>query len=227
MDADYSQIELRLLAHMSGDEKMIQAYNEHQDIHRMTAAQVLHIPPEEITPEQRSSAKAVNFGIIYGMSAFSLSNDLNITQKEAATYIKNYYGQYPRVEGFLNDCVDQAKEKGYSVTMYGRRRNIEELKASNFNQRSFGERVAKNMPIQGSAADIIKIAMIRVYDRLQREGLRSRLLLQVHDELLIEVYRPEQETVYRILVEEMMGAAQLSVPLEVDVHTGENWYEAK
>ena len=227
MDADYSQIELRLLAHMSGDEKMIAAYREHQDIHRITAAQVLHIPPEEVTPAQRSSAKAVNFGIIYGISAFALSGDLGISQKEAADYIKSYFAQYPRVEGFLKDCVEKAKSTGWGVTLFGRRRNIDELKASNFVQRSFGERVAKNMPIQGSAADIIKIAMVRVFERMEREGLRSRLLLQVHDELLVEVYRPEEARVRQILEEEMSGAAQLEVPLEVDIHTGENWYEAK
>ena len=227
MDADYSQIELRLLAHMSGDAKMIEAYNSGADIHRMTASQVMNIPFEEVTPEQRSSAKAVNFGIIYGMSAFSLSDDLGITTKEAAEYIEKYFAQYPSVKDFLDGCVASAKEKGYGETLFGRRRNIEELKASNFNQRSFGERVAKNMPIQGSAADIIKIAMIKVYQRMKQEGLRSRLIVQVHDELLIEVYRPEAERVRSILEEEMQGAMQLKVPLIIDVHTGENWYEAK
>lgn len=227
MDADYSQIELRLLAHMSGDAKMIEAYNSGADIHRMTASQVMNIPFEEVTPEQRSSAKAVNFGIIYGMSAFSLSDDLGITTKEAAEYIEKYFAQYPSVKDFLDGCVASAKEKGYGETLFGRRRNIEELKASNFNQRSFGERVAKNMPIQGSAADIIKIAMIKVYQHMKQEGLRSRLIVQVHDELLIEVYRPEAERVRSILEEEMQGAMQLKVPLIIDVHTGENWYEAK
>ncbi len=227
MDADYSQIELRLLAHMSGDEKMIAAYQSGADIHRMTASQVMNIPFDEVTPEQRSSAKAVNFGIIYGMSAFSLSDDLGITTKEAAEYIEKYFAQYPSVKDFLDGCVASAKEKGYGETLFGRRRNIEELKASNFNQRSFGERVAKNMPIQGSAADIIKIAMIRVYQRMKEEGLKSRLIVQVHDELLIEVYRPEAERVRVILEEEMQGAMQLKVPLIIDVHTGENWYEAK
>ncbi len=227
MDADYSQIELRLLAHMSQDEKMIEAYREKQDIHRMTAAQVLHIPPEEVTAAQRSSAKAVNFGIIYGISAFALGNDLGISSKQAAEYIKNYFAQYPSVESFLQGCVDKARKEGYGVTMFGRRRPIEELKDSNFVRRSFGERVAKNMPIQGSAADIIKIAMVRVQERLKREKMRSRLLLQVHDELLLEVYRPETEQVRRLLEEEMTGAAKLAVPLEVDIHTGENWYEAK
>ena len=227
MDADYSQIELRLLAHMSGDAKMIEAYNSGADIHRMTASQVMNIPFDQVTPEQRSSAKAVNFGIIYGMSAFSLSDDLGITTKEAAEYIEKYFAQYPSVKDFLDGCVASAKEKGYGETLFGRRRNIEELKASNFNQRSFGERVAKNMPIQGSAADIIKIAMIKVYQRMKAEGLKSRLIVQVHDELLIEVYRPEAERVRVILEEEMQGAMQLKVPLIIDVHTGENWYEAK
>ncbi len=227
MDADYSQIELRLLAHMSGDEKMIAAYQSGADIHRMTASQVMNIPFEEVTPAQRSSAKAVNFGIIYGMSAFSLSDDLGITTKEAAEYIEKYFAQYPSVKDFLDGCVASAKEKGYGETLFGRRRNIEELKASNFNQRSFGERVAKNMPIQGSAADIIKIAMIRVYQRMKEEELKSRLIVQVHDELLIEVYRPEAERVRVILEEEMQGAMQLKVPLTIDIHTGENWYEAK
>ena len=227
MDADYSQIELRLLAHMSGDAKMIEAYNSGADIHRMTASQVMNIPFDQVTPEQRSSAKAVNFGIIYGMSAFSLSDDLGITTKEAAEYIEKYFAQYPSVKDFLDGCVASAKAKGYGETLFGRRRNIEELKAANFNQRSFGERVAKNMPIQGSAADIIKIAMIKVYQRMKVEGLKSRLIVQVHDELLIEVYRPETERVRVILEEEMQGAMQLKVPLIIDVHTGENWYEAK
>ncbi len=227
MDADYSQIELRLLAHMSADEKMIAAYKEGQDIHTMTASQVFGMPPEMITPSQRSAAKAVSFGIVYGISAFSLSDDLHISQKEAADYINRYFAQYPRVRGFLNDCVAMAKENGYGVTIFGRKRPIDELKSSNFNMRAFGERVAKNMPIQGSAADIIKIAMIRVYERIRKEGLKSRLIVQVHDELLMEVYRPEEAKIYRILEEEMQGAADLLVPLEIDVHTGENWYEAK
>ncbi len=227
MDADYSQIELRLLAHMSGDENLIQAYQSGADIHRLTASQVLGIPFDEVTDQQRSSAKAVNFGIIYGISAFSLSDDLGITTAQAAAYIQNYFDRYPSVKGFLDGCVQSAKDKGYGETLFGRRRAIEELRAKNFNQRSFGERVAKNMPIQGSAADIIKIAMIRVYQRMKKEKLKSRILIQVHDELLVEVYRPEAETVRRILEEEMQGAANLKVPLVIDVHTGENWYEAK
>lgn len=227
MDADYSQIELRLVAHMSGDEAMVRAYCQGADIHRLTASEVLHIPYEEVTSAQRSSAKAVNFGIIYGMSAFSLANDLGLTNKEASKYISDYFARFPNVKGFLDHCVESAKEKGYGVTIFGRRRQIEELKAKNFAQRSFGERVAKNMPIQGSAADIIKIAMVKVYQRLKKEGLMSKLILQVHDELMIQVYRPEAEMVEKILVEEMQGAAELLVPLTVEVETGETWYDAK
>ena len=227
MDADYSQIELRLLAHMSQDEQLIGAYHRGEDIHRLTASQILGIPPEEVTPAQRSSAKAVNFGIIYGISAFSLGDDLHITQKEAKAYIERYFQQYPKVKGYLDGCVEEAKEKGYSVTLFGRRRIIDELKSANFVKRSFGERVAKNMPIQGTAADIIKIAMVRVYERLKREGRKSRLLLTVHDELLIEVYHGEEEAVEELLRYEMMHAADLLVPLEVEIHTGDNWYEAK
>ncbi len=227
MDADYSQIELRLVAHMSTDEAMVNAYRQGADIHRLTASEVLHIPYEEVTSSQRSSAKAVNFGIIYGMSAFSLANDLGLTNKEASKYINDYFARFPSVKGFLDHCVESAKEKGYGVTIFGRRRQIEELKAKNFVQRSFGERVAKNMPIQGSAADIIKIAMVKVYQRLKKEGLVSKLILQVHDELMIEVYRPEKEIVEKILVEEMQGAANLLVPLTVEVETGETWYDAK
>ena len=227
MDADYSQIELRLLAHMSGDEKLIEAYREGQDIHRLTASQVLGISPEEVTGAQRSSAKAVSFGIIYGISAFSLGDDLHISQKEAKAYIERYFEQYPKVKGYLESCVQEAKEKGWGVTLFGRRRIIDELKSSNFVKRSFGERVAKNMPIQGTAADIIKIAMVRVYRRLREEKLESRLILTVHDELLVEVRRGEEKQVETILRQEMMGAADLSVPLEVEIHTGENWYEAK
>ena len=227
LDADYSQIELRVLAHMSGDEKLIQAYKEAQDIHRITASQVFHIPFEEVTPLQRRNAKAVNFGIVYGISSFGLSQDLSITRKEAAQYIENYFETYPKIKGFLDSLVAQAKEQGYVSTMFGRRRPVPELKSSNFMQRSFGERVAMNSPIQGTAADIIKIAMIRVNQRLKEEHLKSRLILQVHDELLIETAAEETEKVSAILEQEMKGAADLSVPLEIDMHTGKNWYEAK
>ena len=227
LDADYSQIELRVLAHMSGDEKLIQAYKEAQDIHRMTASQVFHIPFDEVTPLQRRNAKAVNFGIVYGISSFGLSQDLSITRKEAAQYIENYFETYPKIKGFLDGLVESGKEDGYVATMFGRRRPVPELKSSNFMQRSFGERVAMNSPIQGTAADIIKIAMIRVHRRLKEEQLKSRLILQVHDELLIETAKEEVEIVSQILEEEMKGAADLSVSLEIDMHTGKNWYEAK
>ena len=227
VDADYSQIELRVLAHMSGDEKLIQAYKEAQDIHRLTASQVFHVPFDEVTPLQRRNAKAVNFGIVYGISSFGLSQDLSITRKEAAEYIENYFESYPRIKVFLDSLVQEGKEKGYVTTMFGRRRPIPELKSSNFMQRSFGERVAMNSPIQGTAADIIKIAMNRVFERMSREGLQSRLVLQVHDELLIEAKKEELSTVCRILEEEMKGAADLAVELEVDMHDGESWYEAK
>lgn len=225
-DADYSQIELRVLAHMSGDEELIQAYHMDQDIHRITASKVFKTPFEEVTDLQRRNAKAVNFGIVYGISSFGLSQDLSISKKEAAEYIEQYFATYPKVKEYLDRLVADAKEKGYTATMYGRRRPIPELSSSNFMQRSFGERVAMNSPIQGTAADIIKIAMIRVWKELRRTGLASRLILQVHDELVIETRREETEQVGRILEESMKGAAQLAVPLEVDLHTGENWYEA-
>ncbi len=227
LDADYSQIELRVLAHMSGDEKLIQAYKEAQDIHRLTASQVFHIPFDEVTSLQRRNAKAVNFGIVYGISSFGLSQDLSITRKEAAEYIEKYFETYPKIRGFLEGMVEEGREKGYVSTMFGRRRPVPELKSSNFMQRSFGERVAMNSPIQGTAADIIKIAMNRVFGRMAQEGLKSRLVLQVHDELLIETKKEELAAVSRILEEEMKGAARLSVELEVDMHKGESWYEAK
>lgn len=227
IDADYSQIELRVLAHMSGDEKLIAAYRQAEDIHRITASEVFHVPFDEVTPLQRRNAKAVNFGIVYGISSFGLSQDLSISRKEAQQYIEKYFETYPGIKGFLDGCVEQAKEQGYSVTMFGRRRPVPELKSSNFMQRSFGERVAMNAPIQGTAADIIKIAMIRVNERLKREQLRARLLLQVHDELLIEAPLEEVDQVQRILEEEMRHAADLKVKLEIDMHTGNSWYEAK
>lgn len=227
VDADYSQIELRILAHMSGDEMLIQAYREAQDIHRMTASQVFHTPFEEVTDLQRRNAKAVNFGIVYGISSFGLSQDLSISKKEAQEYIERYFESYPKIKEFLDGCVEKAKKDGYSVTMFGRRRPLPEISSSNFMQRSFGERIAMNAPIQGTAADIIKIAMNRVHRRLIDEGLKSRLLLQVHDELLIEAAPDEVDEVKKILDEEMKGAADLLVELEIDTHTGKNWYEAK
>lgn len=227
MDADYSQIELRVLAHMSGDEQLIEAYRMDEDIHRITAAKVFHTPLEEVTDLQRRNAKAVNFGIVYGISSFGLSQDLSITRKEAAEYIEQYFATYPKVKEFLNQLVAGAKEKGYAVTMFGRRRPVPELSSSNFMQRSFGERIAMNSPIQGTAADIIKIAMINVWKKLKEEKLKSRLILQVHDELLLEVLPEEEEQVKEILTSQMKSAADLAVTLEVDLHTGKNWYEAK
>lgn len=227
VDADYSQIELRILAHCSGDEQLIQAYREAKDIHRMTASQVFHTPFDEVTDLQRRNAKAVNFGIVYGISSFGLSQDLSITRKEAAEYIEHYFETYPGIKKFLDDSVAHAKEKGYAVTLFGRRRPVPELKSGNFLQRSFGERVAMNAPIQGTAADVIKIAMIGVADALKERNMKSRLILQVHDELLIEADETEVEEVREILKDKMENAAQLLVPLIVDMHVGKSWYEAK
>ncbi len=225
VDADYSQIELRLLAHMSGDEVLINAYNEAQDIHRLTASQVFHIPFDEVTDLQRRNAKAVNFGIVYGISSYGLSEDLSISPKEAKKYIDHYFETYPKIKEFLDGTVAKAKEEGCVRTLYNRRRPVPELSSSNFMQRAFGERIAMNSPLQGTAADIMKIAMIRVDRRLR--NMKSRILLQVHDELLIETAPDELDAVKQILQEEMTGAADLSVKLEIDVHDGENWYEAK
>lgn len=227
VDADYSQIELRVLAHLSEDQALIQAYKNHQDIHASTASEVFDIPIEEVTSNQRRDAKAVNFGIVYGISAFGLSQDLNITRKQAQEYIDKYFATYPGVKKFLDHAVAQAKEEGYVETMFHRIRPVPELKSSNFMQRSFGERVAMNSPIQGTAADIIKIAMVRVNMRMKRENMKSQLILQIHDELLIEASRDEEEAVKQILTEEMMAAVELFVPLEIDINIGNNWYEAK
>ena len=227
VDADYSQIELRILAHCSGDDMLINAYRQAQDIHRITASQVFHVPFDEVTDLQRRNAKAVNFGIVYGISSFGLSQDLSIGRKEAAEYIEQYFLTYPGIKTFLDNTVASAREHGYVETLFGRRRPMPELKSSNYMQRSFGERVAMNAPIQGTAADIIKMAMIGVSRRLKEKQMKSRLVLQVHDELLIETYIPELEQVEEILKEEMERAADLKVPLLVDMHTGNNWYEAK
>lgn len=227
VDADYSQIELRILAHMSGDESLIMAYKEQQDIHRMTASQVFHIPFDEVTPAQRSNAKAVNFGIVYGISSFGLGQDLNITRKEAESYINRYFETYPGIKDYLDGLVQLAKDTGSVTTMYGRKRPIPEISSSNFMQRSFGERIAMNSPIQGTAADIMKIAMIRVSEALKNQKLKSKLLLQIHDELLIEAPKEEAAQVAELLRTEMMKAAELKVPLEVEVKTGANWYETK
>ncbi len=226
IDADYSQIELRVLAHVSGDENLIEAYHSAEDIHAITASQVFRVPLEEVTPQLRRNAKAVNFGIVYGISSFGLSQGLSITRQEAAEYIEQYFKTYPGIKAYLDGCVQSAKTLGYSTTMLGRRRPIPELKESNFMRRSFGERVAMNAPIQGTAADIIKIAMIGTDRILRKEGLRSRLILQVHDELLVETAKGEEERVKQILSEQMTGAAKMRVNLEIDMHEGGNWYEA-
>ena len=226
VDSDYSQIELRLLAHISGDEGLIEAFRENQDIHRSTASKVFGVPFDEVTDLQRRNAKAVNFGIVYGISAFGLSQDLNIPQKEAQGFIDSYFQTYPKIKEFLDQTVAQAKECGFTRTLFGRIRPIPELSSSNFMQRQFGERVAMNAPIQGTAADIIKIAMIRVHDRLIREGYKSRLILQVHDELLIETAEEEKEAVIVLLEEEMRGAADLKVELAVGTECGYTWYDA-
>ncbi len=227
VDADYSQIELRILAHMSQDERLIHAYRDAQDIHAITASEVFHTPLEQVTPLQRRNAKAVNFGIVYGISAFGLSEDLSISRKEALEYINKYFETYPGVKAFLDEQVRLGKEQGYVTTLYGRKRPIPELRSANFMQRSFGERVAMNSPIQGTAADIMKLAMIAVDQELKERRLDARIVLQVHDELLVEVRAEEAETVAALLTEKMKQAAQLKVSLEVEAHTGSTWLDAK
>ena len=226
IDADYSQIELRILAHMSGDESLIVAYNSAQDIHRITASKVFNTPFDEVTELQRRNAKAVNFGIVYGISSFGLSQDLSISRKEASEYIKQYFETYPGIKSFLDNTVKEAKSKGYVKTLYGRIRPIPELYSSNFMQRSFGERIAMNSPIQGTAADIMKIAMITVDRKLREGNFKSRIVLQVHDELLLEVHEDEFEAVKTIVSESMSNAASLKVKLEIGVESGKNWLEA-
>ena len=227
VDADYSQIELRVLAHMADDETLINAFKEGQDIHRLTASQVFNVDFDKVTSKQRSDAKAVNFGIIYGMGAFSLAKDLGITKKMAEDYIKGYFAKYPNIKKYMDKTVEDAAVNGYVSTIYGRRRPVPEINSGNFNRRAFGERVAMNMPIQGSAADIIKIAMINVHRKIKEMNLKSRLILQVHDELLIEAPENEVETVKEMLKNEMENAAGLNVPMDVDVHSGKSWFEAK
>lgn len=227
VDADYSQIELRLMAHMSGDEKMIEAFREGRDIHRSTASHVFNIPFDEVTPEQRRSAKAVNFGIIYGISDFGLSRDIGIDMKSAKKYKEDYFNNFPKIKKYLDDTVAKAKEDGYTVTLFNRRRPIPELKSSNFMQRSFGERVAMNAPLQGTAADIMKIAMINIFNKLREEHLESKMLIQVHDEVLIETKLSEKEKVIKIVSTEMQNAASLSVELLAEAHDGATWYDAK
>nr|MCR5100527.1 DNA polymerase I [Butyrivibrio sp.] len=215
------------LAHMSEDRGLIESYHEGKDIHRITASKVFNTPFEDVTDLQRRNAKAVNFGIVYGISSFGLSNDLGISRSEAKEYMEQYIKTYPGVKTYQDKAVSDAKSNGYSITLYGRRRPVPELTSGNFMQRQFGERVAMNAPIQGTAADIMKIAMIGVWKRLKKENLKSRLILQIHDELVIETAPDEQEIVTDILVQEMMGAANLEVPLEVDCHLGKDWFEAK
>ncbi len=227
VDADYSQIELRVLAHIANDKNMIQAFTDGVDVHTVTASQVFGLPIDMVTPSMRTRAKAVNFGIVYGIGAFSLAKDINVSRREASDYIKAYLAHYSGVDSYMNTVVAEAKDKGYVETMYGRRRYLPELTSSNHNLRAFGERVARNMPIQGTAADIIKVAMVRVYERLKKENMRSRLILQVHDELIVEAPEDEAEAAAAILKEEMESAVRLRVPLVADANVGDTWYEAK
>ncbi|MEE0873116.1 MAG: DNA polymerase I, partial [Ruminococcus sp.] len=227
VDADYSQIELRVLAHIAQDENMIQAFKNGEDIHASTASQVFNLPPDMITPLMRSRAKAVNFGIVYGIGAYSLAKDIGVSNKEAKQYIESYLAHYSGVDAYMKRVVEQAKADGYVETMFGRRRYLPELSSGKHMLRAFGERVARNMPIQGTAADIIKIAMIRVQNRLQSEKLKARLILQVHDELIVEAPQDESLRVAMLLQEEMENAVSLSVPLTADAAVGKTWYDAK
>ena len=227
VDADYSQVELRLLAHMAGDEVMRQAFLSGEDFHTLTAAKVFHVDPSQVTPQMRSSAKAVNFGIVYGISAFSLAQDIGVSVAEARAYMERYFDTYRGVRQYMEQVVERAREQGYVETLMHRRRDLPELKSSNFNLRSFGERVALNMPIQGTAADIIKLAMVRAEQRLAAENLRGKLIMQVHDELIVECPEEEKEAVERLLEEEMSGVVRLSVPLPAQAHSGRTWLEAK
>ena len=227
MNADYSQIELRVLAHISGDPTFIDAFKNNQDIHLRTASEVLGIPIDKVTPQQRNDAKAVNFGIVYGISDFGLARNLGITRAKANAYIESYFKRYPGIRKYMDRIVEEGKKQGYVSTLMGRRRNLPELSSRNFNTRSFGERVAMNTPIQGTAADIIKKAMNEVYYELQARGLKSKLILQVHDELIIDVYRPELDEVKEILKQKMENAMELCVPLLVDIGVGSSWYNAK
>jgi DNA polymerase-1 len=227
VDADYSQIELRVLAHLSGDENLIDAFIKEQDIHTRTASEIFDVALDEVTRIQRGQAKAINFGLIYGKQAFSLGKDLGISRNEAQDYIDRYFARYPKVQDYMENIKRQAKEEGYVTTIWGRRRYIPEMNSKNGILVQAGERMALNTPIQGSAADIIKIAMIRVFNRLREEKLEAQLILQVHDELMIDTPEPEEELVKTILKEEMEHAAKLDVPLTVDVNSGKSWYEIK
>ncbi|MBM6860084.1 DNA polymerase I, partial [Clostridium saudiense] len=227
LSCDYSQIELRVLAHMSDDQNMIDAFNHHSDIHTKTASEVFKVPVEEVTSLMRSRAKAVNFGIVYGISDFSLSQDLKITKKEASEYMEIYFDRYPKIKGYLEGTKEEAKEKGYVLTILNRRRFIPEIKSSNKIVKALGERLAMNAPIQGSAADIIKLAMVKVYNRLKKENLASEIILQVHDELILNVKENELEIVKALVKEEMESVLKMAVTLEVDTNIGKTWYEAK
>ncbi|TGY41894.1 DNA polymerase I [Clostridium sartagoforme] len=227
LSCDYSQIELRVLAEMSKDENMISAFTEHSDIHRKTASEVFKVPVDEVTSLMRSRAKAVNFGIVYGISDFSLSQDLHITKKEASEYMEIYFDRYPNIKGYLDSLTEEAKEKGYVLTILNRRRFIPEIKSSNKIVKSLGERLAMNAPIQGSAADIIKLAMVNVFNKLKEKSLKSEIILQVHDELILNVKKDELEEVKALVKEEMENVLKLAVPLEVDINLGKTWYEAK
>ena len=227
LDADYSQIELRVLAHVADDKNMIDAFNSGTDIHTLTASQVFGLPINMVTPILRSRAKAVNFGIVYGIGAFSLAKDIGVTRKEADAYIKGYLNKFSGVNSYMESVSEKAKDDGFVSTVFSRRRYLPELASSNHAMRAFGERVARNMPIQGTAADIIKIAMVRVYDRLKNENMRSKLIMQVHDELIVESPTDEIEKASKILGEEMENAYKMKVALSADVHHGKTWYEAK
>ena len=225
--ADYSQIELRLLAHFSEDSAFIRAFTENEDIHARTAAEVFHVPLEQVTAEQRSAAKAVNFGIVYGISDFGLAKNIGVSVKTASAYIRRYFDRYPGVEDYLKNSVATAKENGYAVTLFGRRRPLPELKSSNYNVRQFGERVAMNMPIQGSAADIIKLAMIKVHTRLMEEGFKASLVLQIHDELIVDAPEEEAGEVAVLMQECMQDVVSLKVPLVAEAKIGKSWYDTK
>ena len=227
LSADYSQIELRILAHMSGDESFLEAFREDQDIHARTAAEVFGVTLDEVTAEMRRKAKAVNFGIVYGISDYGLSRDLHISRQEAAGYIASYFDRYPGVKAYLDRMVQEAKDTGSVKTLFGRRRELPAITSRNFNQRSLAERMAMNTPIQGTAADIIKLAMVAAHQALREAGVRSRILLQVHDELVLEVTADEVEQVSQILRETMEQVVELSVPLSIDISYGPNWAEAK
>jgi DNA polymerase-1 len=227
IDADYSQIELRVLAHMSDDENMLDAFNSDADIHRRTASEVFDVPFDEVTSQMRSSAKAVNFGIVYGISDFGLARQLDISRKQAGEYIAKYFEKFPRIHEFMNECVQFGRDNGYVQTMYGRRIYLPQLRSSNYNQRSGAERVAMNAPIQGSAADIIKLAMIAVYNELNAQNLESKLILQVHDELIIDALKTESEKVQKLIKQQMESVAELKCQLTADVNLGMSWYDAK